>query len=62
MNPDWSIELQIKSLTRQAQAQAREIIDLQQRCEYYEQLLLQLIISLQKAEVIVPIVEGPPDG
>ena len=57
MNPDWSIELQIKSLTRQAQSQAKEITDIQQRCEYYEQVLLQLIMALQKAEVIVPIVE-----
>ena len=57
MNPDWSIELQIKSLTRQAQSQAKEITDLQQRCEYYEQVLLQLIMALQKAKVIVPIVE-----
>ena len=57
MNPDWSIELQIKSLTRQAQSQAKEITDMQQRCEYYEQVLLQLIMALQKAEVIVPIVE-----
>jgi hypothetical protein len=57
MNPDWSIELQIKSLTRQAQSQAKEITDIQQRCEYYEQVLLQLIMALQKAEVIVPVVE-----
>jgi hypothetical protein len=57
MNPDWSIELQIKSLTRQAQSQAKEITDMQQRCEYYEQVLLQLILALQKAEVIVPVVE-----
>ena len=57
MNPDWSIELQIKSLTRQAQSQAKEITDIQQRCEYYEQVLLQLIMALQKAKVIVPIVE-----
>ena len=61
MNPDWSLEMQIEALSRQARAQAREVIDLQQRCEYYEQLLLQLIIALQKAEVIVPVVEGP-DG
>jgi len=57
MNPDWSIELQIKSLTRQARSQAKEITDMQQRCEYYEQVLLQLILALQKAEVIVPVVE-----
>ena len=57
MNPDWSIELQIRSLTRQAQSQAKEITDIQQRCEYYEQVLLQLIMALQKAEVIVPVVE-----
>tara|TARA_R110000751_G_scaffold305093_2_gene421179 strand:- start:505 stop:693 length:189 start_codon:yes stop_codon:yes gene_type:complete len=62
MNPDWSLEMQIESLSRQARAQAREVIDLQQRCEYYEQLLLQLIIALQKAGVIVPVVGGPPDG
>ena len=61
MNPDWSLEMQIESLSRQARAQAREVIDLQQRCEYYEQLLLQLIIALQKAGVIVPVVGGP-DG
>ena len=30
---------------------------MQQRCEYYEQVLLQLILALQKAEVIVPVVE-----
>ena len=57
MNPDWSIELQIKALTRQAQSQAREVADIQQRCEYYEQVLLQLIVALQRAKVIVPIVE-----
>lgn len=57
MNPDWSIELQIKSLTRQAQTQAKEITDIQQRCAYYEQVLLQLILALQKAQVIVPVVE-----
>ena len=62
MNPDWSLELQMKALSRQARAQALEIIDLQKRCEYYEQVLLQLIIALQKAEVIVPVVEEPPDG
>ena len=57
MNPDWSIEKQVRSLTRQAQSQAKEITDIQQRCEYYEQVLLQLIMALQKAEVIVPVVE-----
>lgn len=57
MNPDWSIEMQVRSLSRNAQALSKEITDLQQRCEYYEQVLLQLIMALQKAKVIVQIVE-----
>jgi len=57
MNPDWSIEMQVRSLSRNAQALSKDIMDLQQRCDYYEQVLLQLIVALQKAEVIVPIVE-----
>ena len=52
MNPDWPIELQLTSLSRQVRTQAKEITDLQQ-------LLLQLIMTLQKAEVISPLKDKP---
>jgi prefoldin subunit 5 len=62
MNPDWTLEMQIKGLTKNAQAMSKEIKDLQLRCEYYEQLLLQLIMALQKAKVIVPVGQQEDNG
>ena len=52
-------EAHIKGLTRQCQAMVRTIEQLEGRMEYFESVLLTLLVGLKEAGIIKDDPEGP---